>query len=146
MNIIALIAGILLFQLLIWFLVLRWIKKKTGGLMTKMSRQFRAVNSGVVIGPTPALYRGADAKFGNVKGNGVMCLTDDSLFFEKLTGQKIKVSRSEIANAAVEEWFKGKPSFGTGGKHLVIKTLDGNRIGFLVRDAELWVNKIIIKG
>lgn len=65
--------------------------------------------------------------------------------FEKLTGQKIKVIRSEIVNVTIEEWFKGKPSFCKGGKHLVIKTMDGNRIGFLVSDAELWVNKIAMK-
>lgn len=30
----------------------------------------------------------------------------------------------------------------TGGKHLVIKTKDGNRIGFLLQDAEIWTEKI----
>lgn len=107
-----------------------------------MSRQCRAAHARVVIGPASALFRGSDAKFGSIKGNGIICLTDDNLLFEKITGQKIKISRAEITDATVEEWFKGKPSFATGGKHVVIKTRDGNRIGFLVRDAEMWVNKI----
>lgn len=143
MKIIALITGLLLIQLLVWFLVLRWIRKKTRGLINRMSEECGTAKDRVVIGPTSALYRGSDAKFGNIKGNGVICLTEDSLLFEKLTGQKIKISRAEIAGATVEDWFKGKPSFATGGKHLVIKTRDGNRIGFLVRDAEMWVNRIL---
>ncbi|OGW35711.1 MAG: hypothetical protein A2010_18685 [Nitrospirae bacterium GWD2_57_9] len=142
MKITSLIAGILLLQLLVWLFVLRWIKKKNVSLIKKMSSQCRTANHRVVIEPTSALFRGSDAKFGNIKGNGIICLTEDSLFFEKLTGQKIKLKRAEITNAAVEEWFKGKPSFATGGKHLVIKTTDGNRIGFLVRDTDMWVNKI----
>ncbi len=142
MKIIVLLTGILIFQVLIWFLVFSWIKKKNRNLAQKMETRTRASNERVVIGPTSALFRGSDAKFGNVKGNGVICLTDHSVFFEKLTGQEIKVSRAEITDATVEQWFKGKPSFATGGKHLVIKTTDGNRIGFLLRDAELWADKL----
>lgn len=112
-------------------------------LIETMSRQCRIANDNVVIEPTSALFRGSDAKFGNIKGNGVICLTEDNLLFDKLTGQKIKISRAEIIDATVEEWFKGKPSLATGGKHLVIKTLDGKRVGFLVRDAEMWVNRIM---
>lgn len=143
MKIAALITGILLLQLIIWLLVFWWIKKKTMSLIKTMSGQCHTANHRVVIEPTSALFRGSDAKFGNIKGNGIICLTEDNLLFEKLTGQKIKVSRAEITDATVEKWFKGKSSFTTGGKHLVIKTMDGNRIGFLVRDAEMWVNKIM---
>ncbi len=138
----ALISAVLLLQLLIWILILNWIKRKTVNLSKTMMTETRAVNERVLIGPTSALFRGSDARYGNIKGNGVICLTENSLLFEKLTGQKIKISLSEIADAAVEEWFKGKPSFVTGGKHLVIKTTDGNRTGFLVRDADAWVNKL----
>lgn len=94
-----------------------------------------------VMQPMAALYRGADSRFGHVKGNGVICLTEDALIFEKITGEKILLSRADIAEARVEETFKGKPSFGSGGKHLVLRMKDGNRIGFLVRDAASWAEK-----
>ncbi len=66
-----------------------------------------------------------------------------NLLFEKLTGRKIMVSRAEITDATAERWFKGKPSFAAGGKHLVINTRDGNRGGFLVGDAEMRVHEIM---
>lgn len=90
----------------------------------------------------PALYRGADARFGNVKGNGVICLTEDALIFEKITGEKMILDRRDIVEASVADVFKGKPSLATGGRHLVLRMKDGNRIGFLVRNAAFWTAKI----
>jgi hypothetical protein len=137
-QIILLVAAIFLIQALIWFVVFRWVKMKTEALKSKMIAQCNRMSERTVIGPKSAIYRGADARFGNIKGNGIICLTENALFFEKLTGQKIDIARADIAKVTVETSFKGKTSFATGGKHLVIKTRDGNRIGFLLKGAEEW--------
>jgi len=137
-QIILLVAAIFLIQALIWFVVFRWVKMKTEALKSKMIAQCNRMSERTVIGPKSAIYRGADARFGNIKGNGIICLTENTLFFEKLTEQKIDIARADIAKVTVETSFKGKTSFATGGKHLVIKTRDGNRIGFLLKGAEEW--------
>lgn len=141
-QIILLIAVIIFIQAAVWFFLIRWMKARTQSLIQKMRERCCQESKGIVLGPQPGLYRGADAVFGNVRGNGVICLTESRLLFQKLTGQNIEIDRSEITDAAVEEWFKGKPSCATGGRHLVVKTKSGNRIGFLVRDAEKWVQAI----
>jgi hypothetical protein len=137
-QIFLLVAGVLLIQAIVWLALFRWMKRNTKTLMSTMSHQPTGTGDRIVFAPTPALYRGADARFGNVKGNGVICLTENALCFEKLTGQRIVIDREEIVQATVETTFKGKVSFGTGGKHLVIRTRDGNRVGFLIKAAEAW--------
>lgn len=141
-QIILLVVGIFVVQALVWFLMSRWLLKKTEALKNKLIEQYRKANIPFIIEPQSALYRGADARFGNVKGNGVICLTEKALLFEKITGQRIEIDRAEITEAQVEKSFKGKTSLATGGRHLVIKTKDGNRVGFLLKDAEEWAQKI----
>ena len=136
------IAGVILLQALIWLALLWWMKRRSRRLVRKLLGMCRMTGDEVVVEPLPGLYRGSDARFGRVKGNGVICLTGNKLIFEKFTGQRIEISRSEIEDATVEETFRGKPSFATGGNHVVIRTKDGNRIGFLLKNAQSWVQKI----
>ena len=56
-----------------------------------MVEHYGMANERFIIEPKSALYRGADARFGNVKGNGVVCLTEKRLCFEKLTVQRIEI-------------------------------------------------------
>lgn len=141
-EIILLVAGILLVQSVILLIVFLWLKQKTVSLAQKMHEQSRTENMRLIIEPQSGLYRGADSRYGNVRGNGVIYLTDDSIIFKKLTGQRIVIDRAEIAGATVESSFRGKLSIATGGRHLVVRTKDGNRIGFLLRNAEQWVEKL----
>lgn len=137
-QVVFLIVGGLLTSALMWFAILYELKKSLNNIKNEMHKQ---CNSRFIIEPKSALYRGSDKHFGNIKCNGVICLTENSLIFKKTTGQQIEIKRAEITEAKVEECFKGKFSFGTGSKHLVVKTKDGNRVGFLVRDANIWAEK-----
>jgi len=141
-EVVVLIAVILLIQAVLWLLIARWVKGKTQRLMQNMYERCRRENTGFIIEPQSGLYRGSDSQFGNVKGNGAICLTEHALLFEKIMGQRIEISRTELVDATVEDRFKGNPSIATGGKHLVIKTRDGNRIGFLLSNAELWAERL----
>lgn len=137
-QVLLLIGGILLVQALIWSIIFRWIRFKTKLIIRAMEGRLRREDRRVVIRPQPSLYRGSYAQFGNIKGNGVICLTEDSLIFEKLTGQEITINRADIVDATVENSFRGKPSFASGGRHLVVHTGVGNRIAFLMKNAEFW--------
>lgn len=141
-QIILLIVGILVINALIWFAIIYWMKRRIEAIKSRMREEYSSENGKLIIEPKSAIYRGAEMWFGNIKGNGVVCLTEKGLIFNKITGQKIEIKRAEIKEAIVEESFKGKPSFATGGKHLIIKTTDGNRVGFLLQDAEAWSEKI----
>jgi hypothetical protein len=141
--IIYLVCGILLIQALVWAFISRWIRGKTAEVKANMEKALGAADGKILLGPESALYRGADRRFDKVKGNGVVCLTADKLVFKKLTGRNIEIDRADIVGATVESTFKGKTSFATGGKHLVIRTKDGNRIGFLVKDAPKWGRAIL---
>jgi hypothetical protein len=141
-TIIMLIGGIVLGQAFFWLAIFWWTRRKSQRLALEMTKEFRRSNEAIIIGPTSGLYRGSTAGFGKVKGNGVICLTKNKLIFEKLTGQKIEIDRSEIEDAEVKASFRGKSSFATGGKHLVIRTRDGGLTGFLLKDAEQWARRI----
>ena len=142
-EIILLVTVILAINALIWITIIYWLKRRIEVIKNKMREEHDSGDGKFIIEPISALYRGADMHFGNVKGNGVICLTEKRLIFNKVTGQKIEIKRAEIKEAIVEESFKGKSSFATRGKHLIIKTMDGNRVGFLLRDAEAWSRKIM---
>ncbi len=142
MNIFILISGIIIIQALVWIIIFWWMKKKSRKLSHKILEKCRMTDEEIIIEPKSGLCRVSNTRFGKVNGNGVICLTKNKLIFEMLTGQSIEISRSEIADATVEESFNGKRAFATGGKYLVIKTKDGSRIGFLIKDAKLWVQKI----
>lgn len=142
-TIFLLIIIIVLVMLLFWSLVLSWIKRKSKSLKEEFMLFCQQSGEKIVIEPQACLYRGSDFKFGNVKGNGVICLTDKSIIFEKLTGQRIIIQRSDIEKVSEEKWFKGKASYGTGAKyHLVIHTGDDNKVGFLMRDTEAWKSQL----
>lgn len=105
-----------------------------GELQSEANRQGEEIR----IPPQVAVFRGSDREFGNIKGTGVIMLTSRQLVFRKLTGQRIEIALGEIAKAGVAQSFKGAVTLGSGGQHLVIKTQDGNRIGFLIRRPERW--------
>lgn len=139
MWVFALVAAILIVQGIVWMLIFLWMRRKR----TKLSGEMCQSPAGkVVLGPVSALYRGADAVYGNVKGNGVICLYENALVFEKLVGRRIRIERADITSVSVEKWFKGKSCWGAGGRHLVVIMKDGNRVGFLLRNAELWAREI----
>lgn len=142
-QVILFVGGLLFVHVFMWFVILRRVKAGLGALKSKVNERYARLDSSTItLGPQSALYRGADAKFGNVKGNGIIWLTVKGLYFEKLTGQKIEVDLGEIAQTTVETTFKGKGSFATGCRHLVVRTREGNRIGFLIKGAEEWSERI----
>lgn len=141
-EVILLIAGIFLVQGVIWLMILTWLKHKTRLLAQDMLEQCRIEGKRIIMEPQAALFRGSDSEFGNIKCNGVLCLTDSNLMFEKVVGQRIEIGRDEIAGASVQDTFKGKTYVGIGRKHLVLRTRNNNRIGFLMKNAKEWVERL----
>lgn len=135
----AAVIGILV---LCWGLVFLMIRKRLRDLGREMEDSCRRKGHRVLLGPSSANYRGADAVHGRVRGNGMICLTDRHIIFRKLFGAGIEIPREEVEAVTAESWFKEKTSFATGGKILVVHTRDGNRTGFLLKDWEMWMEHL----
>lgn len=136
------IAGVVAAVICIWAVSLLWLRQKTQKLAHEFQERAREMGEKVIIDPQSCVYRGADSEYGNVKGNGVIALTNKRIMFKKLTGQQIEIQRSHISSASIENNYKGETAFATGARHLVVETSNGNRIGFLVKNAERWIEKL----
>jgi hypothetical protein len=130
------IAGVVAVVVCIWAVLLLIVRRKSSKLATEFRESARQAVENLIIDPQSCVYRGADREFGNVKGNGVIALTNKRIMFRKLTGQQIEIDRSQITKVSIENTFKWETAFATGASHLVVETNDGNRIGFLVKNAE----------
>ncbi|MGD8547582.1 MAG: hypothetical protein PVJ10_06400 [Thiohalophilus sp.] len=122
----------------VWAGLLWWIRKRSIRLMEEMQAGAIQLGEDIRVPAQVAVFRGSDREFGNIKGTGVIMLTSKQLLFRKLTHQRIAIPLDEIAEAEITSSFKGAVAYGSGGQHLVIKTRDGNRIGFLIRHPERW--------
>ncbi len=119
--------------------LLFFIRKKQKNLVSDLQNRAFEIGETLIMGPEPSIYRGADSEFGSVKGNGVIALTNRRIMFKKLTGQQIDIDLSHITKVSVQSIFNGETAVGTGAQHLVVETKNGNRIGFLVKRAERWM-------
>jgi hypothetical protein len=133
------VAGLLLIQATLWILRIRKMHKNTQVLALKLRDECRAAGKKMLIGPQLALYRSIGSTISDVQDNGIICLTDRDVIFEKLTGQRTDISRDDIEEVTIEDAPADRTAKATGGQFLVIKTKDDNRIGFIMRDADRWV-------
>lgn len=143
LEIAALVAGLLLLMSLVAVATMAWIRRRSRALQHQLLAECRDREEKIIIGPQPGLYRGADQTFGRTKGNGVLCLTEQRLLFARLTGPRIVIPREALDSARLEPIFLRQTVVGKGvDQHLVIHTRDGNRIGFLIRRPERWVEAV----
>lgn len=149
MQTVMLAIGLLLLSLMVALLTFVWVRQRSRRLQRRMLENCRAADERIVLGPQAALYRGADRGVSNNKGNGVMCLTEKRLIFERLTGPRIVVDRTELKDASLARGFKGETALGTGNQqHLLVHTKDGKRIGFLINQPQRWhdaIKRVVVK-
>ncbi|MEZ4427083.1 MAG: hypothetical protein R3A51_05230 [Nannocystaceae bacterium] len=136
-QIILLVAGILGANLVLWIVIIAWVRRATRARAATLRAELDGSGERLVLGPEPAIYRGATAGRTKVKGNGIIALTDRRLLFDKLIGDRVEVSRAEIVGVRVDRWFLRSAR---GGKlHLIVKLQSGEEVGYIVRDHEAWV-------
>lgn len=136
------IAVVVVAAICIWAIILFWIRRKTQDIAHAFKARSREMGETLIIDPQSCVYRGSDREYGNIKGNGVIALTNKRILFKKLIGQEIVIELSHISGTSIENTFKGETAFATGAQHLVVVTTDDNRIGFLVRNAEKWIERL----
>lgn len=95
----------------------------------------------IIISPEWGSFRGATKRFGRVKCDGLIVLTDKKIIFEKLTGGSINLNLNEVSSVDEEKTFLGE--IRAGFSHLVIQLNDTTRIGFYVKDMQKWKDALI---
>lgn len=142
-DIAAVIGSILLVLAFVWLPVSMSSERCARTVSQQLEALCKAAGETILVGPTQCHYKGAAFKYDTVKGGGMICATKNRILFERLSGLRIDIPRADIARVTEDRLFRGRGAFGMGAKrHLVIHTKDGNEIGFLMKDAGLWRDRL----
>jgi hypothetical protein len=138
--VVLLVVAIAAANALVWIPIVLWFRRKRTASLGVLAADLADSGERTVRGPERALYRGGTGSYSAVGGNGFLQLTDRRLIFVKLTGGRVDVERSQVASVDEERVFLGKVR---GGRtHVVITTISGWQIGFIVADPAAWVETL----
>ena len=139
-NLLLLLLGIGLLQVIIWIPIVRWMRKRSAAARVALDAEIAASGEHVVRGPEKGEYRGASGGYSQVKGNCQLVLTDRRLAFVKLTGGRVDVQADRIVGVREAKAFLG--SVVGGRSHVIVQTSDGSEVGFFVQDPGAWVSAL----
>jgi len=97
-------------------------------------------NENLLIEPYWGSFRGATEKYGKIKCDGIIALTDKNLVFEKIAGDSIEIPVRKIVSSSMEKSFLGESR--PGQDYLVLCLDDGTQVGFIVKDANEWMRHL----
>jgi hypothetical protein len=106
-------------------------------ILSSMRQELQANPGTVLAGPEVATFSGSDREYGRGRCNGIIALTSDRLLFRGVFGRPVQVPLQDVAAVYEDKPFQGRRT--GGGRHLVLRLDDGNRLGFYVRDRERWL-------
>lgn len=129
-GILVVVAGI---NLAVWVPILR----KLNRLPELMREELSGAGEKIVRGPERASYSGATARFGKVKGIGVIAMTDKRIAFRKAIGKPVDVPVDEIVGVREDTWFMHAAR--GGQRHMIVKLADGTEVAFYVTDRSGWM-------
>ncbi|MGE5237458.1 MAG: hypothetical protein ACM3ON_01510 [Chloroflexota bacterium] len=141
MRMILFMLGIALIPVVAWIVLLLWLRHRLERTAAEMRHACVRQGETIMLGPASTNFRGSDFTYGRAKGNGVICVTDRRILFQKIFGEGTEIPLTNVTRLDVTNSFRGF-STGTGASHLVIHTRDGNRIGFLVKGAAQWKRSV----
>lgn len=128
------VAGIIVLDLIFVIVILTWKKKKIDQIM----RDMKFSGETFILGPEKASFRGATAKYGRIKGNGVIGLTSEKVMFIPYIGKHIIIPIQKIKDVSESKRFLGHYL------HRPILILHGTETdaGFFVKNNFRWQNAI----
>ncbi len=125
---------------LLWIPIVLWFRKKRTASLGLLAADLTESGEQIVRGPERALYRGGTGDYSAVGGNCFLRLTDRRVIFLKLTGGRVDVDLAQIVSVSEERVFLGKVR--AGRNHVVITTIPGWQVGFIVADPAAWVDAL----
>ncbi|MFN8053680.1 MAG: hypothetical protein U0Q22_19760 [Acidimicrobiales bacterium] len=139
MKVVVLVLGILLgvalIQALVWIPVVRSWRRTREAWTTEVHTEMLASGEHTVRGPERASYRGGSGSFSNVKGIGVLLLTDRRVLFRKTSGGVVEIERSAIVGTRRATSFNGSR---VAGQTVLVVQVAGAEAGFIVTDLDTW--------
>ena len=146
LQIVLLVLGILALQFVLWIPALWWVRRASARRLGELQAELAATGEHVLLGPEPAIYRGASSGSGlsRAKGNGVAALTERRLVVRRLVGAPIEVATADISGVRTDKWFQGA---WTGGRlHVIVKMRAGAEVGLFVQNTDAWVAALQARG
>jgi hypothetical protein len=142
LQIVLLVLGILAFQLVMFIVALRWLRRANAQRLGALRSELAATGERALLGPEPGVYRGASSGSGypRTRGNGVVALTERRLIVRKLVGAPVEVPVAEIAGVRTDKWFQG--GWAGGQAHVIVKTRAGAELGLFVQDTDAWARAL----
>lgn len=139
--VLALVALILVLQLVIWVPVLIWLRKRNRRATAEMATALQSER--VVREPEKAIYRGATAPgYPKVKGNGVMALSEERILFRPYVGTAIDIPLADLTGVREARTFNG--AVRGRSVHLIVGTHEGE-LGFFVADNLAWTTALKLR-
>jgi hypothetical protein len=119
-------------QGLVWLLIFRRARK----LPERLRAELSASGEQLLKGPDRGWYRGGTGGFTRVRGMAAIALTRSRLIFRKVIGRAIEVPVEQIVGLREDKWFLTQ--YRSGRIHMIVKTLGGDEVGFMVDDVDGW--------
>jgi hypothetical protein len=140
LSIVLLLLAIAGLQAAIWIPLIIWFRRRTRRWEASFRDELAASGEALRRGPEPANYEGASFGYTQVKGSGVIVLTDQRLLFRKLTGGRIDLPLSEVAGLREVNSFLN--SYRIGRRFLILRLKNHDEVGFIVRDQPAWMSAV----
>ena len=127
------LAGIVIFATFVFYM--SWKKKK----IMNVFKDMQMSGETFVLGPEIASFRGATAKYGRIKCDGVIGMTSEEIIFIPFVGNRMTIMLNQLKGVGEKKNFLG--SHRAGIPVLVLHSKEAD-IGFFVRDILRWQNTI----
>jgi hypothetical protein len=137
-NNVVLIIAVVSVVLFSGFVVYMSWKKRT--IMASL-RHMKMSGMSFILGPEISSYRGATSRYGRVKCDGVLALTEKTLIFLPYIGNKKEIPLRELRDVEITDKFLGQ--YRAGAEVLVLHGNDFS-IGFFVQDGNRWLSAIVM--
>jgi hypothetical protein len=134
-GVVVLVVAIVAANAILWVALLAWLR----GRLRRSDAELRALVQGderFLVEPSVGNYRGATARFGKVKGTGVVALTDRRVLCAKAVGALIDVPLADVVDVREDKWFLRSYN---GVPHVILRLRDGVELGLQVRDRARWI-------
>lgn len=118
-----------------FMIYMSWKRKK----VEHIFREMKLSGEAFILGPEVASFRGATAKYGRIKCDGVIGLTNEKIIFVPFVSKKFFIPTNEIKDVSESKKFLGH--YRAGISVLVLHSKEAD-IGFFVKNVLRWQNAI----
>lgn len=140
-QVVLLVAGILLVNVLLIGLAFSWIRKRKDAVVDALRAEIAAKKDlTVVLGPVLGAYQGATGgQFTRVRGMAVLAVTTDAILVRRLVGDPFDVPLATLRGVREDKWFDG--GYRSGRLHLIVQ-LEGAEVALMVEEHAAWMEAL----